>query len=321
LECINFSRHSSRFFYNPAMARSRPEELERTYPLRAAARVTGVSPALLRAWERRHGVVDPIRTPGGTRRYRATDLERLRLVKAAVDAGQRIGQVARLDVAELKRRTAVAEARADAPLDEILVALERLEGAECQRLLSLRLCALGPARFARELALPLLREIGGRWVDGRMGIAPEHLASGILRSLLGSALQPTAASLLGPRIVFATPTGERHELGLLGAALTALGAGANPLYLGAELPVEDLLAAVEGAGAAALALSLVTIPAAEATRTVGALRGGMADAVRLWLGGAGASDLDLPHGADRIESLDDLEQRVVLLGLASPGAP
>ena len=50
-------------------------------------------------------------------------------------------------------------------------------------------------------------------------------------------------TLLGPRIVFATPAGERHELGLLMAALTALGASGHPLYLGAELPVEDLLAA------------------------------------------------------------------------------
>ena len=80
---------------------------------------------------------------------------------------------------------------------------------------------------------------------------PEHLASGILRSLLGSALQPTAVSALGPRIVFATPTGEKHELGLLMAALTALGAGADPVYLGAELPNEDILAAARDSNAAA----------------------------------------------------------------------
>jgi len=117
--------------------------------------------------------------------------------------------------------------------------------------------------------------------------------------------------------VFATPAGERHELGLLMAALTALGAGGNPLYLGLELPVEDLLAAVEGAKAKALALSLVTIPAAQATRTLGALRGGMSDEVRLWLGGSGAHDLELPPAVEYIGSLEDLEQQVSLLGLES----
>lgn len=302
------------------VAQSKPDAVELTYPLRTAARLTGLSPELLRAWERRHGVVAPLRTPGGTRRYSAADLERLRLVKAAVDAGNRIGQVAHLELAELKRVSAGAESRPAGRLDEILAALEHLDSGESQRLLSLQLSALGPARFAREIALPLVHEIGERWANGQMGIAPEHLATGVLRSLLGSALQPTATSLLGPRIVFANPTGERHELGLLMAALTALGAGANPLYLGVELPVEDLLGAVELTGAAALALSIVTVPTAQATRSVSALRGGLADEVRLWLGGAGASGIELPDGVEHIESLEDLEQRVVLLGFESASA-
>ena len=299
------------------MAKPVSDALELTYPLRTAARLTGLSPELLRAWERRHRVVEPLRTPGGTRRYSAADLERLRLVKAAVDAGHRIGEVARLEPAELKRRSAVSEARSEGRLDEILSALDHLDGAGSQRLLSGQLSALGPARFSREVALPLAREIGERWANGQMGIAHEHLASGVLRSLLGSALQPTATSLLGPRIVFATPTGERHELGLLMAALTAVGAGANALYLGAELPVEDLLGAVEDTDAAALALSLVTMPAAQAVRTVKALRGGLASEVHLWLGGAGARDVELPQGVEHIESLEDLEQRVILLRVAS----
>jgi DNA-binding transcriptional MerR regulator len=296
------------------VTRSKTEAVQLTYPLRAAARLTGLSPELLRAWERRHGVVEPLRTPGGTRRYSAADLDRLRLVKAAVDAGNRISQVAHLELAELKRVAAGAEAPPAGRLDEILAALDHLDSGESQRLLSLQLSALGAARFVREIALPLVREIGERWAGGRMGIAPEHLATGVLRSLLGSALAPTAASLFGPRIVFATPTGERHELGLMMAALTALGAGANPIYLGVELPVEDLLGAVEGTGAAALALSLVTVPTPQATRTVSALRGGLEQEVHLWLGGFGASAIELPDAVEHIESLEDLEQRVVLLG-------
>jgi DNA-binding transcriptional MerR regulator len=299
------------------MANVKPDAVELTYPLRTAARLTGLSPELLRAWERRHRVVEPLRTPGGTRRYSAADLERLRLVKAAVDAGHRISQVAHLELAELKRVSAGAEARPAGRLDEILAVLNHFDSGEVQRLLSLQLSALGPAHFSREVALPLVREIGERWANGQMGITREHLASSVLRSLLGSALQPTATSLLGPRIVFASPTGERHELGLLMAALTAVGAGANALYLGAELPVEDLLGAVEDTDAAALALSLVTVPAAQAARTVSALRGGLASEVHLWLGGAGARDVELPQGVEHIESLEDLEQRVILLGVAS----
>jgi methanogenic corrinoid protein MtbC1 len=239
-------------------------------------------------------------------------------VKAAVDAGNRVGQVARLTAAELEQRAAGPQEPASGRLDEILTAVEKLDGAEAQRLLSIQLSALGPARFAREFASPLVREIGERWAANRLSIASEHLATGVLRSLFGSALQPTAVSLRGPRIVFATPTGESHELGLQMAALTALGAGANPIYLGAELPVEELLNAVERTGAAALALSLVMLPIDRARRVVDAIRHGLPQGVHLWLGGAVASSIEPRDGVDKIESLEAFEQRVTLLGFGSP---
>jgi DNA-binding transcriptional MerR regulator len=290
------------------------DDAETTYPLRAAARLTGLSPDLLRAWESRYGVVRPLRTPGGTRRYRAADLERLRLVKAAVDAGDRISVVAHLDPVELERRVGVTERPSQAGLEPILSALERLDAGQSQRLLALQLSLMGPVRFARELALPLVREIGERWANKHMVIASEHLATGVLRSMLGSALTPTAASRLGPTIVFATPTGERHEIGLQSAALTALGAGANPIYLGAELPVEDLLGAVATTGASALALSLVTIPTSQARLAIADIRAGLPDAVAFWIGGPAASEVEASKGVEPIGSLEELERRITLLG-------
>lgn len=300
------------------MANSGDEET--TYPLRAAARVTGLSPDLLRAWEGRYGVVEPVRTAGGTRRYRAADLERLRLVKAAVDAGHRIGVVAKMDPVELANASSAAEAPPVAGLGPILSALERLDAEETHRLMSIQFSALGPVRFAREVAIPLVCEIGERWAAGKLGIASEHLATSVLRSMLGSALTPNTASRFGPTIVFATPIGERHELGLQSAALTAMGAGANPLYLGTELHVEDLLGAVATTAAAVLALSLVTIAEDEASSAVASLRHGLSGETRLWIGGPRASEVAWIHGVECIGSLDDLEKRVELLSFERPQA-
>jgi len=295
------------------MAKSRESALEPSYPLRSAARLTGLSPELLRAWERRYGVVDPVRTPGGTRRYRASDLERLRLLKAATDAGHRIGALAGLSNRELEQLGSAAEAAPRERLEEILGALHAFDAAAAQRLLALQLSALGVVPFARDVAMPLAREIGQRWAGQQMRIASEHLATAVLRSMLGSALQPSATALRGARIVFATLEGERHELGLLMAALSSMGAGANPLYLGPEVPVEDLLHAVSRSGAAALALSIVATPAGDLAGPLAALRAGLPADVHLWVGGAGASALALPAGAEHIESFAQLEQRVGLL--------
>ena len=90
-------------------------------------------------------------------------------------------------------------------------------------------------------------------------------------------------------------------------------AGANPVYLGAELPVEDLVDAVERAEAAALALSLVTIPLGQGESAVRAVRSGLPEHVHLWLGGAKASSLEPRDGVELIDRLENFEQRVALL--------
>jgi methanogenic corrinoid protein MtbC1 len=240
----------------------------------------------------------------------------LQLVKAVVDAGGRIGEIATLDDETQRRRVVAAGGRPDrGHLEEILGALERLEPAAAHRLLALQLSALGPVHFAQDVALPLVREIGERWAGARMGIAAEHLATGVLGSMLGAALQPSAISQLGPLILFATPPGERHEIGLQMAALTALGAGANPLYLGAELPVADLLGAAQTSGCDVVALGLVTVAAPEAERMLSAIRADLRDEVLVWIGGHAASHVPPIDGIERIGSLQDLERRVTLLGL------
>ena len=289
----------------------------RTYPLRAAARITGLSPELLRAWERRYGAVEPRRTPGGTRRYSSEDLERLRWLKAAVDAGNRISTLAECDIEELKRRAAVDGKESDDRLEEALHAISRLDAPDVQRIISQKFSLLGPTRFAREFAMPLAQQIGQRWSESRMSIASEHLATGVLRTVLGSALQPSARSMQGPCVVFATPAGELHELGLQMVALTALGAGASPVYLGADLPVDALADAAVQTGAVAVALSIITLPEQSAMAEISSLREALPERVQLWVGGSCAHRIVAIDGVDCIATLDELEDRVVLLEYGS----
>ncbi|MCH2187233.1 MerR family transcriptional regulator [Myxococcota bacterium] len=298
---------------------------ELTYPLGAAARLTGISPDTLRAWERRYEVVVPLRTPGGTRRYTASDLERLALVKAAIDGGHRIGQVARLGNDELARITTV-EPAAPAPSelaagsdasDAIMAALNALDADESERLIALQLAALGPSRFARHVASPLLERIGETWSRGDLPIAAEHLATSVLRSLMGASLRPSSNSPVGASILFATLSGERHELGLLIAAITAAAAGGRVVYLGAELPVDDLIFASDRSSAGAVAVSLVVDDSEMAVAQAKALRAGLPPRVELWVGGALSHLVRDVMGITVIDSFEALEQRVKLLGLES----
>jgi methanogenic corrinoid protein MtbC1 len=284
-----------------------------TYPLRTVVRLTGLSPDLLRAWERRHGVVIPERTEGGTRRYRASDVERLRFVKAAVDAGHRIGRVAKLSNSELQLLSAQGEEGSPNQLDGMLEAVENFDSAELQRLLSVQLSTLGAPRFARDVAQLIIVEIGERWSRGEIGIAQEHMACAVIRNLIGPTLQPTALSVTGPKMVFATPPDEKHELGLMMATLTTVSAGGNCLYLGADLPVEEVVVAARDFGADVVVMSMVMTRAIDARRAVTLLRSELEDHVQIWIGGLASAELDDYAGVEYIASFEALGQRVALL--------
>ncbi len=298
------------------------QSAEPTYSLGAVCRLTGLSEHVLRAWERRYGAVRPLRTPGGTRRYREPDVARLRLLRAATSAGHAIGEVARLDDAELVRRLELSQGSAAAPppIAPILAAVEALDPDEVERMLGAQLSALGPARFVRLVASPLLVEIGDRWHAGRLAIAAEHMASSILRNLLGACLRLPASAAHAPPVLFTTPSGERHELGTLMAAVTAVDAGGHPVFLGGDLPVSDVVESVASIGAAAVALGVCHPDGTNLFATVEQLRAAVPRRVELWVGGPGTEALPLPAGAARIADLDDLERKVALLAVrGTPG--
>lgn len=300
---------------------------ELTFPLRVATRMTGLSAERLRAWEARYRAIDPIRTSGGARRYRASDLERLRLLRALVDAGHRIGDVAALDDAAL-REMAEPAAGPVAPgpiwdrdhVEPLFKVLERLDVEAARRLLEARQSELEPVAFARSFVLPLLIEVGLRWERGEMSIAAEHLVSSLLSTMLVSALHASRSrDVPGPVVVFATPPGERHEVGLFVAALTAAHAGAESVCIGADIPVEDLVGAVLRSNASVLALGFATLDPAEGERAVRALRGRLPARVELWLGGSGIPRCAPIRGTVRIENLDQLAALVASKRMAKDG--
>jgi MerR family transcriptional regulator, light-induced transcriptional regulator len=284
---------------------------EMTYSLGLVSRMTGLSPHVLRAWERRYEAVTPVRTPGGTRRYRESDLARLRLLQAAVAAGHSIGDVAKLDDESLRSQLQAREGEERPALGEILAALDHLDMGESERLLGIQLAALGPRRFARSVVMPLLQEIGSRWEKRELCMASEHLASAVVRSLLGTLLRRRGGSAPTPAILFTTLTGDRHEMAVLVAAVTAADLGANAVYLGPDLPPAEVALAAEKTDAAAVVSGVSrfngTRLRAEALKE---LRRLLPDDVAVWVGGSGLEGIALPAGVEAFASLEALEQRI-----------
>lgn len=264
-----------------------------SYPLRTVSALTGLSADLIRAWEKRYGVVAPIRGPRGARLYSAADIAHLRLLARAVAAGRAIGDVARLSRTDLERlgepAAPAGEPRQNGRVAHLIEHLERFDHAAVSRLLGDALTGLGARAFIDQIAAPLLDAVGERWSSGRLSIADEHLVSASLRGLLASLIQ-TRARHGRPVVQLATPAGERHEFGLLLTALLALDAGLDVSYLGTDLPASQIATAVTRSNAVLLGLSLVAAEnRARAVREVRTIERALPAGVELWLGGRDAA--------------------------------
>jgi methanogenic corrinoid protein MtbC1 len=146
----------------------------------------------------------------------------------------------------------------------------------------------------QDVLMPLLAQVGDDWHRRRASIAQEHVMSSAVRTLLGSFLRLYARPNVPARLLFATPAGERHELGTLGAALLAASSGLGVAYLGPDLPARDIVASVRPAGAHVLVLGLtLTAAGAAKARELRAIARHLPPEVELWAGGRGAQR----HGA------------------------
>jgi DNA-binding transcriptional MerR regulator/methylmalonyl-CoA mutase cobalamin-binding subunit len=295
------------------------------YPIRAVSRLTGLSLDTLRAWERRYKVVIPERTDRG-RLYSDAEIQRLMLLRDAVGRGHAIGQVAALSDAELRelgKRSAEVELAhpplEDAPpaaLGPLLRAIEAFDSASANEEMG-RLAALMPAtELVTKVALPLMRIVGERWHNGTLTIAHEHLASAILRNLFGSLLRLYKPVAPVVKLVLATPSGEHHEFGILAAAMLAAPLGLEPVYLGANLPAEEILAAAQKSGAHLIVIGLMDqAPDALALHELRRLVSLMPSSIELWIGGRAMSDQP-EEVRNRITVIDDfqmLEERLTRL--------
>jgi methanogenic corrinoid protein MtbC1 len=137
--------------------------------------------------------------------------------------------------------------------------------------------------------MPVLAQLGDDWHRRRASIAQEHMMSSAVRTILGSFLRLYARPNVPARLLFATPAGERHEFGMLGAALLAASSGLGVAYLGPDLPARDIVDSARPAGARVLVLGLTAVPGGKTKeRELRTIVRDLPRDVELWVGGRGA---------------------------------
>lgn len=239
------------------------------YTIKQASRLTGVSEASLRAWERRYGAVVPHRNESGYRVYDEEALAAISTMRRLVDMGWSPAEAAdavRNGTVPLVRNQAAGPDTSDGVrppntvtfTQSFLSAAAQMDTAGIEESLD-RCFALGSFEHVVDSWLfPALKALGEGWARGEIDIAGEHAASHAVHRRLSAAFDAAGSRSRGPAVVVGLPSGSQHDLGALAFATAIRRRGLDVLYLGANVPVSSWEAAVRSREARAAVLSVVT---------------------------------------------------------------
>jgi DNA-binding transcriptional MerR regulator/methylmalonyl-CoA mutase cobalamin-binding subunit len=301
------------------------------YTIKEASARSGVGIPLLRAWERRYGVVAPTRTASGYRLYDDGDLARLMAMRRLIDDGwapqQAATRVRSADPSELDTLAARAQGASDgvaapagAPsaeaahrelVDRIVLAAQHLDAAALGAALDEAFAVLRFESAWEAVLLPALRRIGDGWHRGEIDVAGEHASSETIQRRMAMAFEAAGAATANPPILVGLGPGTRHEFGALAFAVAARRAGLPVLYLGADVPVDSWVVAATERRAAAVVIGVPRRADVDhASEVVAALRRERPETPVL-VGGA-SSDRIGTEGVHRLPD-ESLESAVVAL--------
>ena len=213
------------------------------------SRRLGVSDHVLRAWENRYGLLQPVRSAGGFRLYSEADVLRVRRMQAHLARGLSAAEAARAVLGE------DGEARMEAELDHVPATAGELSGAlrraldtfdepAAQAVLDRLMSDLSLTTVLREVVMPYLSGLGQRWERGTASIAQEHFASNLVHGRLAGLARGWGDGH-GPRAVLACAPGEFHDLALMVFGIVLNRHGWKIDYLGSNTPVEELARTVD----------------------------------------------------------------------------
>jgi MerR family transcriptional regulator, light-induced transcriptional regulator len=309
------------------------------YTIKQAAQRSGVSVALLRAWERRYGIVEPARTPGGYRLYDDLAITRLRAMRALIDDGWAAStaadEVRRADdeaLAQLAARAsgkaAAGDAIASASLGPTADTLTAAFVGSAAALDEPGFEAVLDDMFARgsfehvttEMVMPSLVAIGEGWAAGSLDVAAEHAAAAAVQRRLGLAFMAAGRPAQEKGLVLVgLPPGARHELGALAFATAARRAGVPVRYLGADLPVENWIDAAVRTQAVAAVIGVVIAADVDAAERVGQALRATRPGMLICFGGPAAELTAEADDGDVLKLPAPLVDAVDALRLALPG--
>ena len=214
------------------------------FTIRDLENLSGIRAHTIRIWEQRYSFLKPRRTQTNIRYYDSDELKIILNVALLNKNGYRVSSIDKMAPEEISRKILSLNsdsAQLDRLINDMLNDMIELNAAGFERTVDEFIQHNGIANGINNLIFPFLNKVGILWMTNHVRVSQEHLVSNIVRQKLIRGIEDIKVdNTSGKAIVLFLPDGEYHELGLLYVQYLLKMRGKNTIYLGADVPIEEL---------------------------------------------------------------------------------
>lgn len=216
------------------------------YSIKDLERLTGIKAHTIRIWEKRYNLIEPERTSTNIRAYCDAELKKLLNISILNKSGYKISKIANLtqdEIAENINKLSESSTDAVSQIENLAIAMIDIDEIKFEKILSRSIIQLGFEDTVNRILRPFFVKIGLMWQTGSINPAQEHFVTNLVRQKMLVAIdsQITGTSPNSKNFTLFLPEGEMHEIGLLFANYLIRKRGHNVVYLGQNVPINDLI--------------------------------------------------------------------------------
>jgi DNA-binding transcriptional MerR regulator len=216
-----------------------------TYSMAQIESLTGISAHTLRIWERRYSFLSPGRTKTNIRFYSDQELVKLLNISLLTRNGFKISKIDKMDETDLHECVTNVLSNVTQDIEDeisgLTLCMLEMNEEEFQKIFQRRTNRKGLQVTITELIYPFLKEIEILWSTNKLIPAQEHFISNLIRQKIITAIDSLPLpAIKAPTICMFLLEGEDHEMGLLLASYIARDLGWRVIYLGQNVPVDNI---------------------------------------------------------------------------------
>jgi MerR family transcriptional regulator, light-induced transcriptional regulator len=214
------------------------------YTIKDLENLTGVKAHTIRIWEQRYNFLKPQRTDTNIRYYGNDELKSILNITLLNKFGFKISHIDRMNDDEIKDKLVSLsnqQALQERTINELIKMMVDFDVLGFEEILDTNIASKGIEKTINQIIFPFMEKVGILWLANQIAPAQEHIITSLIRQKLIVGIEFAKPTFVfNKTVLLFLPENEYHELGILFTNFMLKSRGIKTIYLGANVPVEDI---------------------------------------------------------------------------------